>query len=195
MSNLSTIDPRQVFLAALTLFGRHGFQRTSMADIAREARISRAALYLRFSDKRALFEGLAASLVDEALAAAKAAWTADAATADAIEAIVLAKELGFFRIINTPHGAEIVDIHAEFTVRHVQRLDAGYIEILTDFGEAVERQGASLTTFGGARGFAHFLAATGAGLKHVVSTEQAYREAISRLASVTSRAAQSDGPT
>ena len=45
-----------------------------MVDIAREAGIARATLYLRFSEKRAVFEALAAALVDEALVAAEAAW-------------------------------------------------------------------------------------------------------------------------
>jgi AcrR family transcriptional regulator len=41
--------------AALPVFVRHGFRKTSMADIARAARMSRAALYLSFSSKEELF--------------------------------------------------------------------------------------------------------------------------------------------
>ena len=41
--------------AALPVFVRHGFRKTSMADIARAAGMSRAALYLSFSNKEELF--------------------------------------------------------------------------------------------------------------------------------------------
>lgn len=41
--------------AALPVFVRHGFRKTSMADIARAANISRASLYLSFSSKEELF--------------------------------------------------------------------------------------------------------------------------------------------
>lgn len=41
--------------AALPVFVRHGFRKTSMGDIARAAGISRAALYLSFGSKEELF--------------------------------------------------------------------------------------------------------------------------------------------
>ncbi|MCK1759414.1 TetR/AcrR family transcriptional regulator [Bradyrhizobium sp. 137] len=41
--------------AALPVFVRHGFRKTSMVDIARAAGISRAALYLSFGSKEELF--------------------------------------------------------------------------------------------------------------------------------------------
>lgn len=41
--------------AALPVFVRYGFRKTSMADIARAAAISRASLYLAFSSKEELF--------------------------------------------------------------------------------------------------------------------------------------------
>ena len=177
--------------AGQTLFARHGFQRTSMADIAREARIARATLYLRYSDKRALFEALAAMLVDDALRGAEAAWDDDGEMASNLEAVVLAKELDFFHLINaTPHGAELLAIDAELTHRHVTRLDAGYTSLLTRFAEVAEQKGADLTAFGGADGLAEFVATAGAGLKHEVRTEPAYRDAVRRLARVTAAAAQ-----
>lgn len=41
--------------AALPVFVRYGFQKTSMADIAKAAGLSRASLYLAFSNKEELF--------------------------------------------------------------------------------------------------------------------------------------------
>ncbi|MCK1716457.1 TetR/AcrR family transcriptional regulator [Bradyrhizobium sp. 141] len=47
--------PGAILDAALPVFVRHGFRKTSMADIARAAGISRAALYLSFGSKEELF--------------------------------------------------------------------------------------------------------------------------------------------
>ncbi len=129
----------RVLAAALTLFGRHGFQRTSMADVAREAGIARGTLYLRFSDKRALFEALAASLVDEALARADVAWVKGAPLSTNIAATLIAKDLAFFHMLNaTPHGAELLELDAELTAPHVARLDEGFVALLCRRGrEAV----------------------------------------------------------
>ncbi len=161
-----------------------------MADIAREAGIGRATLYLRFSEKRALFEALAASLVDEALARAEAAWVSDAPLSQNIAATLLAKDLSFFLIINTtPYGAELLGLEAEMTAPHVARLDAGFAGLLARRGREVLLQGADLTAFGGESGFAAFLATAGSGLKHEARTEEAFRAIISRLAHVAACAA------
>lgn len=45
----------QILDAALPVFVRFGFRKTSMADIARAAKISRASLYLSFNSKEELF--------------------------------------------------------------------------------------------------------------------------------------------
>ena len=185
-------DPgrKRILTAALTLFGRHGFQRTSMADIAREAGIARATLYLRFSEKGALFEALAALLVDEALARAEAAWVPGAPLSANIAETLLAKDLGFFRIINgTPHGAELLGLDAGMTAAHVARLDAGFAALLARRGREAAQDGADLTAFDGAEGFAAFLATAGSSLKHEARSEEAFRSVVNRLARISARAA------
>ena len=54
---MSEIDSKsvQILDAALPVFIRFGFRKTTMADIARAARISRASLYLSFNSKEELF--------------------------------------------------------------------------------------------------------------------------------------------
>lgn len=56
---MPTMQPDQKIMlildAALPVFVRFGFRKTSMADIARAAAISRASLYLSFSSKEELF--------------------------------------------------------------------------------------------------------------------------------------------
>ncbi len=50
--------PDEVLDAALTLFGQKGYAATSVAEIAREAGISKGAVYLYFPSKQAILEGL-----------------------------------------------------------------------------------------------------------------------------------------
>jgi len=189
MSSASDKTTRRVLDAARTLFARHGFQRTSMADVAAEAAVSRATLYLRFCDKQSLFAALAESLVDSALAAADAAWDPDAALADNLEATVLAKDLPLYRLLHaSPHGAELLAVDAGLTRAHAERLDQGFAALLAERATTTASGGADLSAFGGPDGFSRFLATTTAGLKHEARTEAAYRDAVRRLCIVTARA-------
>jgi TetR/AcrR family transcriptional regulator of autoinduction and epiphytic fitness len=56
-----------VLAVALELFGRYGFRKTSMDDIARSADISRQGLYLHFANKDALFRAAVSHEFDTAL--------------------------------------------------------------------------------------------------------------------------------
>ena len=52
--------PEQIADAARTLFARYGYRRTSMDDIAREAGVAKATLYLHFSGKEDVFRTMMA---------------------------------------------------------------------------------------------------------------------------------------
>jgi TetR/AcrR family transcriptional regulator, regulator of autoinduction and epiphytic fitness len=60
----------RVLTAALEVFGRYGFRKTSMDDVARAAGISRQGLYLHFASKEALFRAAVRQEFDTALAEA-----------------------------------------------------------------------------------------------------------------------------
>lgn len=96
--------------AAFTLFGRYGFRRTSMEDIATEAGLSRTALYLQFRSKEDIFRELAAGLHEEALSQAEAALEDDRPLVERLIAAVEAKTLPMIEIIQaSPHGSELMD--------------------------------------------------------------------------------------
>ena len=66
-------DRRNALLdTAFTTFVRFGYRKTSMDDVAREAEISRQALYSYFADKDALFRECMKRGLDEAMAAVEA---------------------------------------------------------------------------------------------------------------------------
>ena len=192
MSIVSNQNVQKMLDAALTLFSRHGFKRTSMSDIAKEAGIARATLYLRFADKRAVFAALAGSVVDAALAGAELSWREGASLADNLEATILGKDLLFFKLLRaTPHGAELFDLDAELAQVEAGRLDAGFTALLMRRAEAAAQAGADIAAFGGSAEFATFLSVTASGVKYETRTEDDYRTAIRRLAKVTAAAAGS----
>ena len=57
----------RILAAALEVFGRYGFRKASMDEIARSADISRQGLYLRFAGKDALFRAAVRHELDTAL--------------------------------------------------------------------------------------------------------------------------------
>ncbi len=58
----------RILAGALEVFGRYGFRKASMDEIARSADISRQGLYLRFASKDALFRDAVRQELDTALA-------------------------------------------------------------------------------------------------------------------------------
>jgi AcrR family transcriptional regulator len=81
---MSAADSRvdQVVSAALDVFGRYGYRRTSMELIAKAAGISRPALYQHFSGKDDIFLAAGERIADELVSAAETAAAADGPTAD-----------------------------------------------------------------------------------------------------------------
>ena len=194
MSNQSTVGTFQVFSPALAVFGRQGYQRTSMAEIAKAAGMSRAALYLRFADKAALFDALAHWLVSESLRLAEAAWRADAAFAANLEATILAKDLPLYRLLHaSPHGAAMLAVDAELTRAHAERLDRDFRALLERRAAELMALGGDLAAFDGQDGFAAFLASAAGGMKHELRSEPAYRNAVRRLCLVATAAAGMPG--
>src|SRR4051794_40851891 len=57
----------RVLAVALEVFGRYGFRKTSMDEIARAADISRQGLYLHFANKEALFRAAVRQELDTAV--------------------------------------------------------------------------------------------------------------------------------
>jgi AcrR family transcriptional regulator len=126
LSNTAPDRRQAIVAAALEAFSRFGYRRAAMADIAAAAGVSRPLIYTVFPNKAAVFRALAESLMADAIAAAEAAWPADAPKAKGLAAAILAKDLPIQRLLAaTPHAAEILaeaetladDVHRDVTAR------------------------------------------------------------------------------
>lgn len=100
----------RILESAFRLFGRYGFKRTSMEDIASEAGLSRAALYLQFRNKEDIFRALAAGLHEQCLSSAEAALAGEGPLAERLQTAVEGKTLPMVEMTNnSPHGSELMD--------------------------------------------------------------------------------------
>jgi len=124
--------PERILSAAFVRFSRYGFRRTSMEDIAQEAGVSRAALYLQFRNKEEIFVRLAQKLQDAALAGATAALAAGGPLADRVRAAIEAKSLHFVEItLAQPHGAELLDETGRLCGELIADMDRRFLEQMT----------------------------------------------------------------
>jgi len=80
-SSPSPIRVDQVVAAVRELFRRYGYRRTSVDDIAREAGISKATLYLHFASKEEMFRAMTRQFREVVIARCRAA----EASADPVE--------------------------------------------------------------------------------------------------------------
>ena len=99
----------QVLEAGYEAFLQFGLRRASMQDIADRAGMSRAALYLHFKNKDAIFRAMLAAYFD---AAAEAAAEALAAHDDVAQALISAFEAQMGdaaeQMIRSPHAEELL---------------------------------------------------------------------------------------
>ena len=102
---------REEFLAAArTIFAHYGFRRASLEEIAREAGVSRTALYHHFRNKEDIFRAMCEAIYARATERAEAASEVDEPV-DAKLLNVLDAQVGWvFRLLaRSRHGLEIVD--------------------------------------------------------------------------------------
>ncbi|MDG2308291.1 MAG: TetR/AcrR family transcriptional regulator [Candidatus Binatia bacterium] len=100
----------EILGAARTIFAHYGFRRASLEEIAREAGISRTALYHHFRNKEDIFRAMCDGIYVRATEKAEEA----AATQQPVDAKLLAvleAQVGwiFRQLASSRHGLEIVD--------------------------------------------------------------------------------------
>lgn len=179
-------DPRRRKLmeAALTVFTRFGFRKTSMDEVARAASVSRQGLYLHFATKEELFRASVEHLFDTALAATAAALADPALPLE--KRLVAAFDAWVGRFVGAlgPDAADLADAANELVGPVVARRDGQFLEAVT---RALRASGlVAAYKPAGVTGpqLAETLYATARGLKHAVPTREAFVERMSVAARV-----------
>lgn len=101
---------RAILEAAFKTFVSYGFKRTTMADIADEAGISRPALYLQFKNKGDIFRAGFEMFVEELLGTMASVLVGKGdLPARVAEAVIAGLVTPFRDFHGTPHGEELFD--------------------------------------------------------------------------------------
>jgi AcrR family transcriptional regulator len=162
--------------AAIQVFSRYGFKKTSMDDLARAAGLSRQGLYLHYATKEALFEATVLHVVGTTRAAARAALEredvgVEARILDAFEAI-------HGQAIGQPgseHWNELLETAAKLMGPVVDELEAGIVadvaRVLRTASVAARWKGAGVSV----KDLAETLYSTSTGVKHRVANAADYR--------------------
>ncbi len=132
-----------ILAAALDLFGRYGFRRTSIDDIARQAGVAKGTVYLHVENKEALFRTLARSMLDAVLANARAAAARRGTpVAERLTAVLDAK-FGFFHELlhRSPHAGELLTSSGRLCADIFAEGDAAYLALLTKAVADAARRG------------------------------------------------------
>jgi AcrR family transcriptional regulator len=171
-----TTDPRVAAIldAALPVFLRFGYRKTSMQDVAAAADISRQGLYLHFPGKEQLFRAVAIHHLTRGLAAARVALAADTPLTERVpEAFDI--WMGQFVGIASSDASDLAEIGHALIGADVQAYETQFAAALT---QAIE--GSSVAPSLAARGIsaadsAQMLLAVGRGSKHSVATRAEFR--------------------
>src|SRR5262245_22361734 len=131
-----------ILAAAVTLFGRYGFRRTSMEEIAREAGIAKGTVYLYFPTKEALFRALSQQTLDRALGDAGRAAAAPGALAERLYRVLEAKYSYFHGLVHSsPHAGELIDSKNRVSAAVFARGDRAYLRVLARLLADAARRG------------------------------------------------------
>lgn len=105
----------EILRASIPVFAQRGYRRTSMANIAAAAGVSRPALYQYFTDRADLFAAAFRLLLDEATDAALDALTEPAPLPDQLDGY-LQRLSGdaYASLAATEFGAELMDARHQF---------------------------------------------------------------------------------
>jgi AcrR family transcriptional regulator len=177
----------RILTAASACFGRYGFKRTSMNDIAESAGISRGALYLLFQNKEDIFRTLCEYLHGKAIVRAKAALQSEVGLSERLIAAFEGKDLELFELVcSSAHGSELIDLSHAIGADIFKAAERQFHELLTAaIHQANEKEEIELKRgdFQPDRA-ASLLIGCACGLKKSSSSVEEYRQQLKDLISI-----------
>jgi len=184
MSFDQTNKTERALSAALSCFKQYGFKRTSMADIATAADMSRPALYLLFANKTDIFRSLSERFHARTLEAAKIVLAKKPAPLKTrIASAVTARMTPLYALVHdSPHGSELFDVIQSISADLNADADNKFLEMLT---QELQSSLKTKTITGGpdnlaARELAQLFIASAKGLKHFAFSAKDYENLLTK---------------
>ena len=117
--------------AARILFGRYGYRRTSIDDLAGAAGIAKGTVYLYFATKEEIFRALSQAAIAHVLREAERAAATAGPVVVRLRRILEAKFGYFFEVVHSsPHARELIDSKNRLSADLFTQADRAYLRIL-----------------------------------------------------------------
>lgn len=187
------LDPRDaaILRAAFTAFASYGLRRTSMADIAKGAGMSRPALYLHYAGKEDIFNALVRRHFERSERAVAAVLSQPGDPVATLLAVFHAIDgEAVEAMLNSPHADEILAADTPFSQGRVQAAHVRITALIADWIAAGVNGGRlSLEGLGAsAEEVAGLIMAAKFGIKAFSRDFASYRAAEARLAAIFGKA-------
>lgn len=143
-SGLDDVTSRinQIADAATRLFARYGYKRSSMDDIAREAGLAKATLYLHFKGKDDVFRAMLDLLARRVEARSRDVLTMSAPFVDRLAAMLRAQHgLAYASCGTGEHLAELKAVMASIAVVELKALENLFVDYMKRLFTAAESAG------------------------------------------------------
>lgn len=189
--SLHTLKTQRILDAALAVFCRYGYRKTSMLDIAQAADMSRAALYLHFKNKEDVFRAGSERAHASVMAQVTAALAEPGPVFTRIETALLAFQQGLMADISaSAHGQELFDANMTLAADITLSARASLTASLAGALEQAEAAGdiALRRVEATAAQVAALLVASMDGIKHTQGGGEALRQGIALQIRVLSAA-------
>lgn len=139
----STSRKRERILeAAIELFSRYGYERTTVDLIAAESRCAKGTVYAYFEDKEGIFRAVAMEVCARFMAAAESAVVAEAPLETRLLSLLTAKYTYLYELVHgSPHAAELLDAKNAVAADVIDKADARYKRLLVQLLSQSQQEG------------------------------------------------------
>jgi AcrR family transcriptional regulator len=181
--------------AALPVFARYGFHKTTMVDIARAAGISRASLYLVFNSKEELFRAGSARAHERTMFDVESVLSSKGEVVDRIAAAISTFQEGLIAPFSKSENAkELFEINMQLAADITSAARSRLLHLLSQTLADAEAQGEMelKTLKSSPMEVAAFIAAAMDGIKHSFSADGSAESALGLLMRILRSALKPD---
>ena len=134
--------PNAIVLAALELFTRYGYRKTSIDDIAEAAQVAKRTVYLHFENKAAVFLAILEYLGDQVRQRCGAAERMGGTAVDRLAGLLDAYfGIGFELFSKSGHMPELEETFSKLARTRIGDLNAEYEDRLARFLRSLQKTG------------------------------------------------------
>jgi len=138
----SSAKPHAIVLAALELFTRYGYRKTSIDDIAQAAQVAKRTVYLHFENKASVFLAILEYLGGQVRQRCVAAEHMDGTAVDRLTGLLDAYfGIGFELFSKSEHMPELEETFSKLARARIGDLNTEYEEWLASFLRSLEKTG------------------------------------------------------